>query len=517
MKYLIVSIFLLSGLFCSPVQSYAAPLICTTPNGLVAILGTTCAAAFHAKTTSTVPGLTEGLCAKVVSGELTYGTCASGATVPNPNATGQTLFSANGSTFSLLNAGSNGQVLTLSGGVPTWAAGGGGGGVTSVTSSNGLYLTASPTTGAVVVGLPTSGTSCASVIGSEFSLTHSGMFGVGGLNFDGTNLGVCGDLYTDGAFHTQGEIYYGRGLHPTPSNTATFQDGFVFPSGQTLLPGSQTAIGSSDGDTINGIGCSSFEIEVIGLSRSMCIDNSGNTSFGRDVRITAGTLTAAAVSASSYTDSSSNSATMQLGQSGAPSGACVSGSTYTRTDGGPGTTLYDCESSVWQPLGGGGGGPSLAADQTWTGINTYTNAAGGIVLGTSHTNQHPEILFGSAGAPSGFSYIGSGDGSNNTTVRTIVGNVLELGYGYTVFGGGFAPTMTLDSSGNVGIQQTLHAGQVTSSMYNDAASGASMSLGQTGAPSGACASGSIYTRADGTPGATFYACESTVWVAATTP
>jgi hypothetical protein len=35
----------------------------------------------------------------------------------------------------------------------------------------------------------------------------------------------------------------------------------------------------------------------------------------------------------------------------------------------------------------------------------------------------------------------------------------------------------------------------------------------TGAPSGACVTGSFYSRTDGTSGATFYACEATTWAA----
>lgn len=75
-----------------------------------------------------VPGATVGNCVKAnPGGYLTSSSCASGASVPTPNATGQTLYSANGTTFSLLGIGTTGDVLTVAGGVPTWAAGGGGG------------------------------------------------------------------------------------------------------------------------------------------------------------------------------------------------------------------------------------------------------------------------------------------------------------------------------------------------------------------------------------------------------
>ena len=45
---------------------------------------------------------------------------------------------------------------------------------------------------------------------------------------------------------------------------------------------------------------------------------------------------------------SSNPVSMWHSGAGAPTGACVTGSTYSRTDGGAGSTFYVCESLAWQ-------------------------------------------------------------------------------------------------------------------------------------------------------------------------
>ncbi|HUS20246.1 MAG TPA: hypothetical protein VMZ25_11410 [Terriglobales bacterium] len=56
-----------------------------------------------------------------------------------------------------------------------------------------------------------------------------------------------------------------------------------------------------------------------------------------------------------------------LSGAGAPSGACTTGSTYRRTDGGSATSLYVCESSAWVAVGGGG-------SSTWNAIGNPSGA-----------------------------------------------------------------------------------------------------------------------------------------------
>ncbi len=61
-----------------------------------------------------------------------------GGTGQTSYATGDILYASAANTLSKLPAGSNGQVLTLAAGVPSWAAGGGSGTVTSITAGTGL-------------------------------------------------------------------------------------------------------------------------------------------------------------------------------------------------------------------------------------------------------------------------------------------------------------------------------------------------------------------------------------------
>jgi hypothetical protein len=232
MKNLIASIILISGvLFCMPVQSYATTtsLICSTPSGLIAVQGTTCSAAFTSKTTSTVPGLTEGLCAKVVSGELTYGSC-------------------------------------------------GGGGTTSTLGVTGTY---------------------------------SAPFTVLG--------GYAGTGKTGFGFYTLG------------SSATDTCDGRI---------GEYLDLVVDVGGAYNG--------------PDMTIDHFGQFGFCKSLNVAGSVMTTVSVSSPSlvttgtYQDTSGGQeATMSLGQTGAPSGGCSSGSIYTRLDGTPGATLYVCQSSLW--------------------------------------------------------------------------------------------------------------------------------------------------------------------------
>ena len=78
-----------------------------------------------------------------------------GGTHQTSYSTGDILYASAANTLSRLSAGTAGQVLTMSGGVPTWAAGGGGGGgtVTSVTAGSGLTSTPNPITGSGTISL----------------------------------------------------------------------------------------------------------------------------------------------------------------------------------------------------------------------------------------------------------------------------------------------------------------------------------------------------------------------------
>lgn len=112
--------------------------------------------------------------------------------------------------------------------------------------------------------------------------------------------------------------------------------------------------------------------------------------------------------------------------------------------------------------GGGGGGPTLAANQTWTGVNSYTNVAGGLAFGTALTNQI-DMTFQSGS--NGFGILNK-LGVNSTRN---CGSVGGFGYYgdfldfYDTAGGGDA--FTINNANNVGfcdavdIEGTLNAEQ----------------------------------------------------------
>lgn len=155
--------------------------------------------------------------------------------------------------------------------------------------------------------------------------------------------------------------------------------------------------------------------------------------------------------------------------------------------------------------GGGGGGSNFP-----TGITTGIPGSNG-----------PFAIVASAGGPVGFT-------TNNTTCLPAGNQVFGADLCINDNVNGFI--FGIDSSGDVGIGSatggpasfitnggTFTGGNFISTVspgYTDGtAGGASMRLGQAGAPTGTCASGSIYTRNDGTTLATTrYTCVSSGWI-----
>jgi hypothetical protein len=136
-------------------------------------------------------------------------TVAYGGTNITTYATGDLIYASATNTLSKLSAGTNGQVLTVVGGVPAWAASAGGGGVTSFeTSLNGL-TPSTATTGAVTLagtlGVQSGGTGATTLTGyvkgtGTSALTASSTIPISDLT--GTlavaNGGTGQTSYTDG-------------------------------------------------------------------------------------------------------------------------------------------------------------------------------------------------------------------------------------------------------------------------------------------------------------------------------
>jgi hypothetical protein len=80
-------------------------------------------------------GTTGQVLAKATNTDMDFTWTTSSAGMTNPmTTTGDTIYSSSGSTPARLGIGTTGQVLTVSGGLPTWATAGGGGGMTSIAS-----------------------------------------------------------------------------------------------------------------------------------------------------------------------------------------------------------------------------------------------------------------------------------------------------------------------------------------------------------------------------------------------
>jgi hypothetical protein len=326
MKNLIMSLILISGVLCIPVRSNAAPLICqSVTNGittLVPVLGTSCAAAFVAKGTSSVPGLTNGQCLQVISGDLGYGACG---TVGGPTlAANQTWTGIN--TYTNASGTNFGTVNTNNLGLLNIAQGVGGGGSFVTMGADGSKQCAF---------LPGSFT------GQDFVLMDVPNYGsVPLIAIDGSNnqdgLAFCqGFAALRGSFFgyvtTSGGAFYVSGA----------TSGIDVPQGLIITGKSSSplTLGTDSTKTCAGVngGGMALGSEAGGIFMTQHLSSVG---FCAD-------LTAPSLNSQNGAQIGNTGATIILGQTGVPSGACVSGSIYTRSEGGAGSTLYGCYSATW--------------------------------------------------------------------------------------------------------------------------------------------------------------------------
>jgi len=121
--------------------------------------------------------------------------------------TGDTIYSSSGSTPARLGIGSTGQILTVAGGVPTWAAPAGGGGMTllSTTSISGTTTTISSISGSykdliLIINKVTCGTAVSlRVLGNGSTadtLTGGYAYTGGGFNYNSGPINGTNGFYT---------------------------------------------------------------------------------------------------------------------------------------------------------------------------------------------------------------------------------------------------------------------------------------------------------------------------------
>jgi len=178
-----------------------------------------------------------------------------GGTGQTAVATGDLLYGSGTNTWSRLSAGTNGYVLTLSGGVPTWAASTGGvtsfsGGSTGLTPSTattgaislagtlgvgygGTGVTTTPSNGALLIGNGTGYTSATLTAGTNITITNSS----GGISIAATGGGATGGG-TDQIFWNNGQTVNTSYSIPSNTNSGTFGPVTVASGATVTIPSS---------------------------------------------------------------------------------------------------------------------------------------------------------------------------------------------------------------------------------------------------------------------------------------
>jgi hypothetical protein len=177
----------------------------------------------------------------------------------------------------------------------------------------------------------------------------------------------------------------------------------------------------------------------------------------------------------------------------------------------------------------GGGGPTLAGTNNWTGTNNYGAAGvnnGSLINIKSGVSGGGDVL--NIGADKTQTCLGStgnllavNDSFANGPFMLVDAGLDDVAFCATIL------TFQIRNSGAYadGANSVGTSGQVLSSTGSatawvsppvSSANSATALLGQTGAPAGACVNGSIYTRSDGTVGASHYDCYGLTWHAAAT-
>ena len=127
--------------------------------------------------------------------------------------------------------------------------------------------------------------------------------------------------------------------------------------------------------------------------------------------------------------------------------------------------------------------------------DSVNSTFGGAFLNTgSHASNYGMTSF-AVGGPAGWFLCAGSDTQPTLLVREGFG-----GSGETV------PMIAVDNDSDVHTFAVRANGTI---VHN----GGALDIVAAGAPSGACVTGSMYRRTDGTAGATFYVCEATVWAA----
>jgi len=178
---------------------------------------------------------------------------AAGMTNPMTT-TGDTIYSSSGSTPARLGIGTTGQLLTVAGGVPTWASPAGGGANWSLVNSGGTDLTAAGTI--TVSGISGAdgiliGISSASGVSSGFGMSFrfNGDTGANYNSFDVNNTGL--NTYSAGIFYSQPYLSATSVTAANNGNNSTCSiTGYIYLSGCNSS-GNKAFWGVAGGDSVS--------------------------------------------------------------------------------------------------------------------------------------------------------------------------------------------------------------------------------------------------------------------------
>ncbi|MDR3489798.1 MAG: tail fiber domain-containing protein [Bradyrhizobium sp.] len=365
---------------------------------------------------------------------------------------GDLLYASAANTLSALHAGSNGFVLTLAGGVPTWAASTGG--VTSFSAGTTGLTPSSASTGAIVLGgtlgVANGGTGLNSLTSNViYKGNGTSALAASSLTDNGTTLVSTDNIDASGkGFVTEITNSSATAAHLAKLNT----------SGAAVI----SAITDTDGMVGVMIGTNGGNAQIAVDGQAACTFE--NAAVAGDF-VTIGSTTAGDCHDAGTTRPTTAQTIGQVltaGASGTAQTIKVALSPSALSDGAPtgtGTTNYVAR---WTPNGTTLGTGTLFDNGTSVGIGTTTPLDNIDVIAPTYPAIHMgdsngySLQFGIASAAGGFSnFASAGDTilrSNNNdvviTARNATGNV--------IFGTGSADTakMTILNGGNVGIGTT---------------------------------------------------------------
>lgn len=178
------------------------------------------------------------------------------------------IYYRNGGALVRLPVGTNGDVLTLSSGLPVWSAGMGGSGVTSITGTANQVI-ASASTGAVTLSLPQS-------IHTAATPTFGSLTTTGGITSGGA-VGVTGQITATGSISSNVNIVAGAGSYLEISARARLAS--LTSGNLILLNGAGTNFNllqfGGTNNTFPGIGRSTSELQFVLADNSAFTNTTG--------------------------------------------------------------------------------------------------------------------------------------------------------------------------------------------------------------------------------------------------